>query len=74
MMKLKTLFIFSFLISHIGCIYDPIDLSNTVDCTAENFVGIWKFQPTNVTLQGSQPDIEISMTDAVNHIMQGAKK
>jgi hypothetical protein len=62
-MKLKSLFIFSILLSLIGCLSDPIDLSNSVDCKPENFVGTWKYHSTNGVKQDSIADIVISISD-----------
>ena len=60
---MKNIFIAFIMIFISSCATDPVDLDNDVDCSADSFVGLWKYQSTNGVVLDSMPDIEIIKTD-----------
>ena len=46
-----------------GCIAEPLDIHNEVECLPSSFVGKWEYQSTDGVVLDSIPDIMIELSD-----------
>ncbi|MEZ4960089.1 MAG: hypothetical protein R2830_09780 [Saprospiraceae bacterium] len=47
-----------------GCVQEPVDIDNAIECIPDSFVGVWEYQSTDGIVLDSIPDIIIELSNA----------